>query len=227
MFRGVILLVDRFASMNALVSSYLAASGFEVRSLRSPEELNEDILADVHVVLMDIDTAGSSLSEACSLLGRLGIPLLVLTSENDSAGRLTALEMGAADVMSRPLDMAELTARIRAAQSRSMASAPFVNRPPVSFGGLSADIVHYKAFLDGEELDIPPKEVGLLYLLLSAPGRVFSRAELARHLGSSGSERGVNMQISRLKKRIGRYSGNIAAVRGVGYRFCPDRGQSL
>lgn len=219
MFRGVILLVDRFANMNALISSYLTASGFEVRSLRSPEELSADILTDVHVVLMDIDTAGSRLSEACSLLSGLGIPLLVLTSENDSSGRLTALEMGAADVMSRPLDMAELTARVRSAQSRSMVTSPFVDRPTVSVGGLTADIVHYKVFLDGEELEMPPKEVALLYLLLSAPGRVFTRGELARQLGSAGTERGVNIQISRLRKRIGRYSGNIASVRGVGYKF--------
>ena len=143
----------------------------------------------------------------------------MLTSEHDSDGRLTALEMGAADVMSRPLDMAELTARVRAATARTLLSVPFVKRPPVSCGGLTADIMQYRATLDGEELDLPPKEIALLYLLIGSPGRVCTREELSRQLGSTGSERTVNLHVSRLKKKIGRYSENIVPVRGVGYKF--------
>lgn len=219
MFRGVILLVDRFPSMNMLISSYLTASGFDVRNMRSQDELTDRLLSQAHLVLMDIDTAGDRLSDIISRLNSAGVPLIVLTSEHDNPGRLTALEMGAADVMSRPLDMAELTARIRAATSRTLLSVPFVKRPPVSFGGLTADIMEYRVTLDGEQIDMPPKEVALLYLLMSVPGRVCTRAELSRQLGSSGSDRTVNMHISRLKKRIGVYGANIVPVRGVGYKF--------
>lgn len=219
MFRGVILLVDRFPSMNMLISSYLTASGFDVRNMRSPDELTDRLLAQAHLVLMDIDTAGEKLSDIIARLNSAGVPLIVLTSEHDNSGRLTALEMGAADVMSRPLDMAELTARIRAATSRTLLSAPFVKRPPVNCGELTADIMEYKVTLDGEQLDMPPKEIALLYLLMSVPGRVCTRAELSRQLGSGGSDRTVNMHISRLKKRIGSYADNIVPVRGVGYKF--------
>lgn len=219
MFRGVILLVDRFPSMNVLISSYLTASGFDVRTMRSPDELTDRLLSQAHLVLMDIETADDRLSDIISRLNSGGVPLIVLTSEHDNPGRLTALEMGAADVMSRPLDMAELTARIRAATSRTLLSVPFVKRPPVSFGELTADIMEYRVTLDGEQIDMPPKEVALLYLLMSAPGRVCTRAELSRQLGSSGTDRTVNMHISRLKKRIGLYGDNIVPVRGVGYKF--------
>ncbi len=219
MFRGVILLVDKFAGMNALVSSYLTASGYEVRCIRSVDEIKDRMISEAHLVLMDIDTAGEGLNEIIGKANSAGVPVVVLTSEHDNAGRLTALEMGAADVMSRPLDMAELTARIKTAQVRTMLTAPFVNRPAVSYEELTADITQYKVTLDGEQLDMPPKEVALLYLLLSSPGRVCTRAELSRQLGSGGSERTVNMHISRLKKRIGRYADNITAVRGVGYKF--------
>lgn len=223
MFRGVILLVDRFSGMNSLISSYLTASGFDVRCMPSADELTPEAISSAHLVLMDIDTAGSRLSDISGRLNEAGIPLVVLTSEHDSDGRLTALEMGAADVMSRPLDMAELTARVRAATSRTLVAVPFVNRPPVSFGGLTADIMQYRAELDGEELSLPPKEIALLYLLMSVPGRVCTREELSRQLGGVGSERTVNLHISRLKKKIGRYADNITAIRGVGYKFTGDK----
>lgn len=83
------------------------------------------------------------------------------------------------------------------------------------------DISKYRAEIDGEPLNISPKETALLYLLISSPDTVFSREELSRQLRSSGhaSERTVNVFISRLKKAIGRYSANIVSVRGVGYKF--------
>lgn len=121
MFRGVILLVDRFSGMNSLISSYLTASGFDVCCMQSVDGITAEALSSAHLVLMDIDTAGDRLSEIAGRLSAAGIPLVVLTSEHDSDGRLTALEMGAADVMSRPLDMAELTARVRAADRKDAA----------------------------------------------------------------------------------------------------------
>ncbi len=226
MFRGIILLIDRFTSMNALITGYLNASGFQVQCLRSPGELTDQMLSTAHLVLLDIDTAGKQFRDTLEQIHSAGIPVLVLTSEQDYSGRLTALEMGAADVMSRPLDLAELTARVRSAQSRAFVAAPFASRPPVSFGGLTADIMKYTVTLDGEPLTIPPKETALLYLLIGSPDRVFSREELSRQIGSSGSrtDRSVNVHISHLKKAIGRYADNIISVRSVGYKFSSEIG---
>ena len=230
MFRGKILLIDRYDSMNTLISGYLTASGFEVRSLGSADKLTDHHLSTVHLILLDIDTAGDSLSAVLSRMNAAGVPVIVLTSENDSIGRLTALEMGAADAMSRPLDMAELTARVRAAQSKTLLSSPFANRPPVSFGGLTADITTSRATLDGEPVNAPPRQIAMLYLFISSPDRVFTREELSRQLGSESifADKTVNVHVSQLKKALGRYSGNIVTVRGVGYKFSgkePDRPQ--
>lgn len=221
MYRGKILLIDRYDSMNTLISGYLTASGFEVSSLGSADKLTEHHLSTVHLILLDIDTAGDSLSEVLSRINSAGVPVIVLTSENDSIGRLTALEMGAADAMSRPLDMAELTARVRAAQSKTLLASPFVSRPPVSFGGLTADISTYRATLDGEPINAAPRQIALLYLFISSPDRVFTRGELSRQLGSDSlfADKTVNVHVSQLKKALGRYSGNIVTVRGVGYKF--------
>ena len=230
MFRGKILLIDRYDSMNTLISGYLTASGFEVRSLGSADKLTDHHLSTVHLILLDIDTAGDSLSAVLSRINAAGVPAIVLTSQNDSIGRLTALEMGAADAMSRPLDMAELTARVRAAQSKTLLSSPFANRPPVSFGGLTADITTYRATLDGEPVNAAPRQIALLYLFISSPDRVFTREELSRQLGSDSlfADKTVSVHVSQLKKALGRYSGNIVTVRGVGYKFSgeePDRPQ--
>ena len=230
MFRGKILLIDRYDSMNTLISGYLTASGFEVMSLGGADKLTDHHLSTVHLILLDIDTAGDSLSAVLSRINAAGVPAIVLTSQNDSIGRLTALEMGAADAMSRPLDMAELTARVRAAQSKTLLSSPFANRPPVSFGGLTADITTYRATLDGEPVNAAPRQIALLYLFISSPDRVFTREELSRQLGSDSicADKTVNVHVSQLKKALGRYSGNIVTVRGVGYKFSgeePDRPQ--
>ncbi len=224
MFRGTILLIDRFSSMNTLINSYLTASGFVVECVRSLSELGAIRLNTVHLALLDIGTAGDKLNSVLSQMKAAGVPVIVLTSESDYSGRLTALELGAADVMSRPLDIAELVARIRAAQARTQVSVSGFDRPPASFGGLLVDISKYHAELDGEPLNITPKETALLYLLISSPDKVFSRDELSRQLRSSGSssDRTVNMFISRLKKAIGRYGQNIEPVRGVGYKFKSD-----
>lgn len=228
MFRGKILLIDRYDSMNTLISGYLTASGFEVMSLGSADKLTDHHLSTVHLILLDIDTAGDSLSAVLSRINAAGVPAIVLTSQNDSIGRLTALEMGAADAMSRPLDMAELTARVRAAQTKTLLTSPFANRPPVSFGGLTADITTYRATLDGEPLNAAPRQIAMLYLFISSPDRVFTREELSRQLGSDSlfADKTVNVHVSQLKKALGRYSGNIVTVRGVGYKFSgqePDR----
>lgn len=230
MFRGKILLIDRYDSMNTLISGYLTASGFEVMSLGSADKLTDHHLSTVHLILLDIDTAGDSLSAVLSRINAAGVPAIVLTSQNDSIGRLTALEMGAADAMSRPLDMAELTARVRAAQSKTLLSSPFANRPPVSFGGLTADITTYRATLNGEPVNAAPRQIALLYLFISSPDRVFTREELSRQLGSDSlfADKTVSVHVSQLKKALGRYSGNIVTVRGVGYKFSgeePDRPQ--
>ena len=194
----------------------VGSTGDGLEALRLAEEQKPDLLI-LDTVLPGLDGFG-----ILRRLPELGAPkAIVLSGYFSDRAAAEALELGAADVMSRPLDIAELVARIRAAQARTQVSVTGFDRPPVSFGGLTVDISKYRAELDGEPLNISPKETALLYLLISSPDTVFSREELSRQLRSSGhaSERTVNVFISRLKKAIGRYSANIVSVRGVGYKF--------
>lgn len=219
MFRGLILIIDRYVTMNELISDYLTASGYQTECLCSMEQVTDRHFLSVNFVLLDINTAGEQLREVIEKFRAAGIPVIVLTPQEDASGRLSALEMGAADVMSRPVDIAELAARIRSAQSRSQIGIPSSTRPEIKFGGLTVNISTYTAFLDGQPLDLSPKQISLLYLLLCSPGRVFTRAEMARQIVSGSSGRTISLHISRIKKQIGRYSENITAVRSVGYKF--------
>ena len=94
MFKGTILLIDRFSSMNTLINSYLTASGYVVDCIRTLGELNSVRLNTIHLALLDIDTAGDRLSSVLGQMRSAGVPTIVLTSENDYSGRLTALELG-------------------------------------------------------------------------------------------------------------------------------------
>ena len=94
MFRGNILLIDKFNGMNTLIAGYLTASGFQVDCMRSPQELTDQKLTTAHLALLDIGTAGDGLRDILERLNAAGVPAVVLTSEQDMSGRLTALEMG-------------------------------------------------------------------------------------------------------------------------------------
>ena len=85
MFRGKVLLVDDFSGMNVLISGYLTASGFEVKSMRSPGEITDDMLTQAHVVLMDTETAGDGLRDIIMRVNSAGVPLIAMTSEHDGS----------------------------------------------------------------------------------------------------------------------------------------------
>lgn len=93
MFRGTILLIDRFSRMNTLINSYLSASGFVVECMRSVDDLRTVRLNMIHLALLDIDTAGGRLKEILEQMKSAGVPVIVLTSESDHARE--ALRAGA------------------------------------------------------------------------------------------------------------------------------------
>ena len=124
MFRGTILLIDRFSRMNTLINSYLSASGFVVECMRSVDDLRTVRLNTIHLALLDIDTAGGRLKEILEQMKSAGVPVIVLTSESDHAGRLSALELGAAYYLTKPCQMDALLERMRAAAHREEEARP-------------------------------------------------------------------------------------------------------
>lgn len=164
------------------------------------------------------------------------VPIIVLTSRDDEADRVAALETGADDYVTKPFSTREMTARVRAVLRRSAAtaaantaasSAPTTTPPAVlrdDSSGLTIDEPTRRAHVLGQELDLTRVEFDVLACLLAVPGRVFTRAELIDRVWGDGfaiTDRTVDSHVKGLRRKVEMAGGNpglIETVRGVGYR---------
>lgn len=164
------------------------------------------------------------------------VPIIVLTSRDDEADRVAALETGADDYVTKPFSTREMTARVRAVLRRSAATAaanaaanpPPATPPPAALRedslGLTIDEPTRRAHVLGQELDLTRVEFDVLACLLAVPGRVFTRAELIDRVWGDGfaiTDRTVDSHVKGLRRKVEMAGGNpglIETVRGVGYR---------
>lgn len=181
--------------------------------------------------------------DLCRLLKRdphlSQIPFVMLTGRSDEIDAVTALELGADEYLTKPIRLRELITRIkkilnRAANGRtntaeSVPVAPSP-QPPVQlpndkllfFNGLSMNIENHKVSIDSEGLDLTFTEFRLLQLLISRPGRVYSRNQIMEKLNGIdyfATERSIDVQVAGLRKKLGPYKDYLETVRGVGYRM--------
>ena len=161
------------------------------------------------------------------------VPIIVLTSRDDEADRVAALETGADDYVTKPFSTREMTARVRAVLRRSATTTAAVSTPPTNPPPatpreepfpLRIDEPTRRAHVLGQELDLTRVEFDLLVCLLAAPGRVFTRAELIDRVWGDGfaiTDRTVDSHVKGLRRKVETAGGNpgvIETVRGVGYR---------
>lgn len=143
-------------------------------------------------------------------------PVLILTVHSDLHSRVAGLDLGADDYLSKPFELLELEARIRALLRRNSSATNAVIR----CGGLSFDSVARRASLNGEILDLPRRELCLLEILLHRTGQVVSKEQIAAQLFDFDDEAGPNaieLYIHRLRKKLASAGLNIRTVRGLGY----------
>jgi DNA-binding response OmpR family regulator len=226
---GRIILTDDDRNMRTLMYNLLTKAGFQVTST-TESGLNQTMLnrqnADAAVLSI------TPKSRYCrEILGRNGkspdIPVIVLLPQEISRERIDYLTYGADDVLIKPIDIAELTAKlhslIRRDTSASVRSSP---SPTAEVGGLSVDLFSYTANVGGKEIVMPPKEIEILHLLLLNPNRVFRRGEIAAQIWGQNltNDRTVDSHINRIKRLIGKpYSDMIVSVRGIGYKFTTEK----
>lgn len=229
---GRVILVEGDRRMRELLYSTLIEAGFLVTCV-TPAALSADMLgrrtADAAILGAapgeDYCRKILSVQSGCP-----EIPISVLLSAEDSAQRLTYLGLGADEVFIKPFDMTEIVLKLRSVMRRDRsASIRAVSNPLSStICGLSVDMYSYTVSVDGTRISCPPKEIEILYLLMSNPGRVFRRSEIAAHVWDQNlaNDRTVDSHIARLKRLLGKpCSEFIETVRGVGYRFmAPGRG---
>ena len=220
-----ILLVNDDPNIRQLVNLYLQKEGFEVMMAdRGDEALKMFKASPPNLILLDIMLPGMDGWQVCREVRKISnIPIIMLTAKDETFDKVLGLELGADDYVVKPFDMKELVARIKAVSRRFQAAdAP---EKELVFPGLTININQYTVMYMGKELEMPPKELELLYFLASHPGMVFTREQLLEQVWGYdyfGDSRTVDVHVKRLREKLteGEKLGwQIKTVWGVGYKF--------
>ena len=152
------------------------------------------------------------------------LPIIMMTAKNEVFDRVLLLEMGADDVLVKPFDPKELSARIKAVLRRAQRGTGKSEGDVIRFDNFEISQERFELKLCGKKVEIPPKELQLLYCLASSPNRVFSREQLLEHVWDFaflGDSRTVDVHIKRLREKLEGVSDKWAlkTVWGVGYKF--------
>ena len=230
-----LLLVEDERAIAEGLTVTLESEGFDVHWVGTGDEAVpawERLRPDL--VLLDLMLPGRSGTEVCrEIRSRSDVPIIMLTARDAEVDRVVGLELGADDYVTKPFSTRELVARIRAVLRR----APIVDLmdldAPAEAAGVRVDRVRHEVTVDGELVDMPPKEFDLLATLVESAGRVLTRDQLIEEVWGAdyvGDTKTLDVHIRRLRTRIEEDPTDpwrIQTVRGVGYRFAdrrPERG---
>ncbi|MDM0078661.1 response regulator transcription factor [Variovorax sp. J2P1-59] len=213
-----ILLVEDDRVLADALSRALVQSAHAVDVVTTGEEADHALALGNHdLAILDIGLPGlSGLDVLMRLRTRKStMPVLMLTAFDTLADRVRGLDLGADDYLAKPFDLPELEARVRALLRRSTQSTPYLEH-----GLLRFDTVGRRVFHDKRPLDLSPRELALLELLLMRAGRVVSKEQMVNHLYGWGDEVGDNaieVNVYRLRKKLEPLGCEIRTVRGMGY----------
>jgi two-component system OmpR family response regulator len=177
------------------------------------------------LIILDIMLPKMSGFEVCRILRKeMAVPIIMLTARDDEIDKITGLDLGADDYMTKPFSMRELMARVRALLRR-MEIKSVIPETTVKFGDVEIDIRHHMITRAGITLNLSPKEFDLLVFLAGNKGLVFSRDQLLEKVWGyeySGDTRTVDVHIRWLREKIENNSEEpkrLITIRGVGYKF--------
>jgi DNA-binding response OmpR family regulator len=219
---GRILLVEDEADIASLVRAYLERDGFQVVwATRGTEGLQAFERHDIRLAILDLqlpDTDGFDVCRAIRACSR--VPVVLLTARDEEVDRVTGLELGADDYVTKPFSPRELVARVHAVLRRS---EPEIEEELIVAGDVVLDSRSQTAVVDGAEVDLTSREFALLWHLAEHPGVVVGRERiLERVWGISfpGGTRTVDVHVGQLRRKLGRPS-LIRTIRGAGYKLVP------
>ncbi len=218
-----ILVVDDEAGIREILQFNLEHAGFAVDCAASAEEAME-MLCDSHsLILLDVMMSGMSgymMAEVLRNDLHNEIPIIFLTAKTDQNDLLTGFSAGGDDYIPKPFSIQEVIARVRAVLKRSIKkeeAGDFINA-----GGVRIDIHAKLVFVDGEQVAFSKKELEVLSLLASYPGKIFSRESLIAELWKDAPyvlDRTVDVHIARIRGKLGQYKNYITNRTGYGYVF--------
>ena len=218
-----VLVCDDDRDIVSALKIYLTAEGYEVLEAYNGKQALLAVAAqEVHLILMDLMMPEMDGIEVIKNIRKeSAVPVIILTAKGDTFDKVLALELGADDYIVKPFEPKELIARIKAVIRRSE-NAP-EQEDTIRYENIEISLSKYTVTYCGKKLELPPKELELLYFLASHPNKVFTREQLLQEvweLDFYGDSRTVDVHIKRLREKLGEQpSWQIKTVWGVGYKF--------
>lgn len=230
-----ILIVDDDENIAELISLYLTKECFETKMVHDGESALEAVNTfQPNLILLDLMLPGMDGYQVCREVRReLDVPIIMLSAKGEVFDKVLGLELGADDYIIKPFDSKELVARVKAVLRRFKSSVPAAPESDntaaqiVEYPGLCVNLTNYSVIYQGNSIEMPPKELELLYFLASQPNQVFTRDQLLNHIWGYdyvGDSRTVDVHIKRLREKIKDTDGfSLSTVWGVGYKFSVKR----
>lgn len=222
-----ILVVDDEETLCDALAFNLEAEGYEVETAYSAEEALTLVLANYDLVLLDImmgEISGTQLARIMKAnQATAHIPIIFCTAKDTEEDVIKGLDLGADDYITKPYSLRTVMARIRTVLRRtSPTQDPSADIDKISYKGLVLSTRNRTCTVDGNEVKMPKKEFEILMTLLSNRGRIYSRAELLKEIWPDEVvvlDRVVDVNVTRIRQKIGEYGKNIITRTGYGYGF--------
>ena len=224
-----ILIVDDDNNIAELISLYLTKECYDTKIVNDGEQA---LIAFEHykpnMLLLDLMLPGIDGYQVCrEIRAKSDVPIIMLSAKGEVFDKVLGLELGADDYILKPFDSKELVARVKAVPRRFQPAKPeayaSVDIKCVEYPGLIVNLSNYSVTYDGQQIDMPPKELELLYFLASSPNQVFTREQLLDNIWGYeyvGDTRTVDVHVKRLREKIkDKPTWRIATVWGIGYKF--------
>ncbi len=227
--RQKILIVDDDTNIAELISLYLTKECFDTKTVNDGEEALAAFEQYMpNLILLDLMLPGIDGYQVCrEIRAKSDTPIIMLSAKGEIFDKVLGLELGADDYIMKPFDSKELVARVKAVlrryqpSSKSMSTASGMKC--VKYPGLVVNLSNYSVVYNGQPVDMPPKELELLYFLASSPNQVFTREQLLDHIWGYeyiGDTRTVDVHVKRLREKVKDNDfWSLSTVWGIGYKF--------
>lgn len=224
-----ILIVDDDNNIAELISLYLTKECYDTQIVNDGEEaLAAFDSYNPNMILLDLMLPGIDGYQVCrEIRTKSNVPIIMLSAKGEIFDKVLGLELGADDYIMKPFDSKELVARVKAVLRRyqpiKTISAPSTETKCVEYPDLTINLSNYSVIYNGNQVDMPPKELELLYFLAASPNQVFTREQLLDHIWGYeyiGDTRTVDVHVKRLREKIKDHEKwQISTVWGIGYKF--------
>lgn len=224
-----ILIVDDDVNIAELISLYLTKECFDTKTVHDGKDaLTAFEQYAPNLILLDLMLPGIDGYQVCrEIRAKSDVPIIMLSAKGEIFDKVLGLELGADDYIMKPFDSKELVARVKAVLRRFQPSAKSSAASPdikcVEYPGLVVNLSNYSVIYNGQPVDMPPKELELLYFLAASPNQVFTREQLLDHIWGYeyiGDTRTVDVHVKRLREKIkDNDSWSLSTVWGIGYKF--------